>query len=63
MELLPTLSDVSGSQISKMAACKPEVLLFQLVHEIAAIFDLRRTQTSDINPTSIYVLPDFQIVI
>ena len=31
MELLPTLSDVSGSQISKMAACKPEVLLSQLV--------------------------------
>jgi hypothetical protein len=43
MELLSTLSDVSGSQIQKMAVCKPEVLLSQLVHEIAAIIDLRRT--------------------
>ena len=46
MELLPTLSDLSGSQISKMAVCKLEVLLSQLVHEIAAIFDLRLTPES-----------------
>ena len=42
MELLPILSDVSGSQISKKVACKPEVLLFQLVDEIETRF-LKRT--------------------
>jgi hypothetical protein len=34
MELLPTLSDVSGSRKPKMTACKPEVLLSQLVDKI-----------------------------
>ena len=34
LELLPTLSDVSGKQISKMAVCKPEALLSQLLDEI-----------------------------
>jgi hypothetical protein len=43
MELLTILSDVNGSQKSKMVACKPDVLLSQLVDEMAAIFDLRRT--------------------
>ena len=43
MKLLSILSDVSRSPKSKMAACKPEVLLSQLVHRIAAIFNLRRT--------------------
>jgi hypothetical protein len=32
------LSDVSGSRKSKMAACKPEVLLSQLVYEIETRF-------------------------
>ena len=41
MKLLPILFDVSGSRKSKMAVCTPEVglLLAQLLHDIAAIFD------------------------
>jgi hypothetical protein len=40
MELVLALSDVSGSQISKMPVCKPELLVSQLVYEILSIFDL-----------------------
>ena len=38
MELLPILSDVSGSRKSQMVACKPEVLLSQLVDKIETRF-------------------------
>ena len=41
MKTFPILCDASGSQKSKMAARKPEILISQLVYNIAEKFQRR----------------------